>query len=132
MKKFINRFKEFSRKRFNVTNIVIQNEFDPFEISLKCDFTAIGRISIESFSARYFSMFQEFYDGEYPEWGLSKQSRLSFDEHQSDFKTLSEIMHRVKSRQDARFVILTQNHIIGYILIEEIDCIQEGGHWGQP
>lgn len=119
-------FKELSIKQFDITNFVIKNENDPFKLSLECDFANIGKISIEPFSACHFSAFQEFYDGKRPEWGLSKQSRSFFDEHTADIKTLNEIAQRVAAQQDARFVIITQNHIIGYLLIEEINCIKAG------
>lgn len=126
MNKITVRFKEFSQKKYNITNLIVRKENDPFKVKLKCSFEGVGEITIEPFSTCHFSSLQKFYDGEHPEWGLSKQSRSFFDEHASDTETLSKIVQRVKSQQDARFVILVQNHLIGYLIIEEIDCIIAG------
>jgi ribosomal protein S18 acetylase RimI-like enzyme len=122
----VDHFKELSQKQFNITNILIINDNNPFKVKLECYFNSIGKIAIEPFSASHFVAFREFYDGKHPEWGLTKQSRSFFDEHADDIKTLSEIECRVTSQQDSRFVVLLRNHIIGYLIIEEIDCIKAG------
>jgi len=128
-----NRFRELALEQLPVTDLVIRNENDPFEIFIECHFAGIGKMSIEPFAVCQFEAFQEFYDGQHPEWGLSRQSRAFFNEHPTDTETLCEIAHRVESRQDARFVILTQDHVVGYILVEEIDCIKTGRKtfWGE-
>jgi ribosomal protein S18 acetylase RimI-like enzyme len=129
----VRRFEELAVSRLAVANLIADNEDDPFRIAIQCHFPAIGRIDVEPFADRHFAAFRRFYDGQHPDWGLSKQSRSFFDEHPTDTDTLTEIAHRVASRQDARFAVLTSDHIVGYMLIEEIDCINAGREtfWGE-
>ena len=119
-------FKEFAEKSGAVTNLLIHNEDFPFEVWVECDFQDIGRILILPFSHRYFESFRQFYDGRDPEWDLSAKSRSLSDQHGTDIDKLNEVEERVVSHQDARFLIMTQGHVIGYLDIEEIDLIKAG------
>ena len=109
-----------------VQNLSLRNKSDPFDLSLGCCFGGIGQIAIEPFSSDYFDAFREFYDRRDPRWDLSEESRSLSDQHGTDTDTLSEIAERVRSRQDARFLVLTQDHVVGYLDVEEIDRIKAG------
>jgi len=88
---------------------------------------SLGRaIRIEPFCEKHFSAFGGFYDRKDPQWDPSVESRASSDQHDTSVETLSEIAERVNSREDARFVILTDGHVIGYLDIEEIGSIKAG------
>lgn len=119
-------FKEIVEKLLPVKNILIRNEDNAFEVLLECDFQVIGRILIAPFSHEYFELFRQFYDDCDPKWDLSTESRTLSNQHGTDVNTLREVENRVVSHQDARFLILTQEHVIGYLDIEEIDRIRAG------
>ena len=122
----IHRYREKVLEELPVTDLLMEHEDDPFRIRQRCLFSGIGTVFIEPFCADHFESFQRFFDGLHPEWGLSEQSRRYFDEHSEDIETLAQIAQRVKLGKDARFVIIVENHVVGYLLIEEIDSIRAG------
>jgi len=109
-----------------VRDLSLRNESDPFNVSLECYLAGIGEIAIEPFGPVYFDAFRRFYDRRDLQWDLSAESRSLSDQHGTDADTLSEIAERVRSRQDAVFVVLTQGHVVGYLDIEEIGRIKAG------
>jgi len=126
MNEYTGKFVELATREFSVSDLVVENDGNPFALCLMCDFPGIGRISIEPFQEKHFEAFRDFYERQDPEWDLSAESRSSCDQHDTSDTTLAEIVGRVSSEEDARFLILTRGRVIGYILIEEIGRIRAG------
>jgi ribosomal protein S18 acetylase RimI-like enzyme len=126
MKKCTRKFVESVGSRVAVSDLSVRNDSNPFRVRLTCDFPGIGLMTIEPFQEKHFESFRHFYDRCDPEWDLSAESRALCDQHDTSSDTLSEIVRRVASEEDARFLICTHNHVIGYILIEEIGRIKAG------
>ncbi len=122
----VHRYRGRILEELPITDLLMENESDPFRIRQRCLFAGIGTVTIEPLSTDHFALFQRFYDGKHPERGLSEQSRRHFNEHPEDTKTLAKMARRVKLRQDARFVVIAEKHIVGYLLLEEIDSIKAG------
>ena len=120
------RFAKLALERSPVNDLVVREQDDPFAVSVECDFEGIGRISVEPLSEGHFSAMQEFLDLNHSGWGLSRHSLKPFESHPADGAGLSEILERVTSRTDARFVIVTDAHIIGYLVLEEVGCLLAG------
>lgn len=120
------RFKEIAKEKWQIENLQFMHEKDPFEICLDCDFPNIGKLSIVPFSKKYFKQFSQFYDGYDPNWDLSAKSRSLSYQHDTNIDTLYDIEKRVTSKQDARHIIITQDHVIGYLNMEELDLIKSG------
>lgn len=120
------RFAILSTRVFSISELTVANDGDPFGMCLKCDFPGIGQIAIEPFQETRLDAFRSFYDRCDPGWDLSAESRSLCDQHDTSRKTLLEIVGRVVSREDARYLILAQNHVIGYLVIEEIGRIRAG------
>lgn len=120
------RFGQLAAAMLRPRDVVLRNAHDPFEMSLACGFEGIGDVTIEPFGERQFEAFRAFYDRRDSEWDLSAASRSLSDQHDTQPATLQAVAQRVSARQDARFVIVTQGHVIGYLDIEEIDRIQAG------
>lgn len=123
----VRRYRERVLERLPISDLLMENEGDPFRIRQRCQFAGIGTVIIKPLSTDHFALFQRFYDGKHPECGLSEQSRRYFDEHPEDTETLAKMVRRVKLRQDARFVVIAEKHIVGYLLLEEIDSVKAGG-----
>lgn len=126
MKKCTEKFVESAARRFAVCDLAVKSDTNPFGVWLTCYFPGMGRMTIEPFQEKHFEAFRHFYDRCDPEWDLSAESRALCDQHDTSNDTLSEIVRRVSSEEDARFLICTHNHVIGYILIEEIGRIKAG------
>jgi len=126
MNEYTERFRLVVAREFSVSDLVVRNDGNPFALCLTCDFPAIGRIIIEPFQEKKIGAFRDFYERQDPEWDLSAESRSKCDQHDTSDTTLAEIVGRVSSEEDARFVILTRGRVIGYILIEEIGRIKAG------
>jgi GNAT superfamily N-acetyltransferase len=122
----VERFRALALERCPVSDLVICEQDDPFAVSLECDFEGIGRISVEPLSEGHFSAMQEFLDLDHAGWGLSRSSLKPFESHPADTEGLAEILERVTSRIDARFVIVTAGHIIGYLVLEEVGPLLAG------
>jgi len=118
------RFAARVRERISVANLRIIGADDPFGIRYECVLEAHGLVRIEPLCERHFQAFRDFYDGLDPEFGLSPQSRQAFDEHNTTDAALRGIVARVESREDARFVVMLSRFVVGYLLIEEIGCLQ--------
>jgi GNAT superfamily N-acetyltransferase len=127
------RFRSLAARDLKACDITVSHADAPFATTAECVLPNVGHVRIEPLSAAHFPAFQDFYDGLHPDWGLSPQSKGQFDEHPTDLRSLTQIVERVRRRQDARFVMLVQDHVVGYLLIEEIDCIQAGQKtfWGE-
>jgi ribosomal protein S18 acetylase RimI-like enzyme len=122
----VHRYRERVLEELPITDLLMEDEGDPFRIRQRCQFAGIGIVTIEPLSTDHFALFQRFYDGRHPGWGLSEQSRRYFNEHPEDTETLAKMARRVRLRQDARFVVMAEERIVGYLLLEEIDSIKAG------
>jgi ribosomal protein S18 acetylase RimI-like enzyme len=126
MNEYTERFVKLATRDFSVSGLAVRNDRNPFGVCVTCHFPGVGKIAIEPFQEEHFAAFRDFYDRRDPQWDLSGESRALCDQHDTSSRTLSEIVSRVSSEEDSRFLIVTQGHVVGYILIEEIGRIQAG------
>jgi ribosomal protein S18 acetylase RimI-like enzyme len=122
----VSAFKEQAERSHNVSEIRLNYIKDPFKISCECILHGIGRIKVTPFTENHINRFQRFFSGRHPEWGLNKESKMHFEEHPNDTETLQTVVKRVTDRMDARHLIMVDGHVVGYLIIEEINCIQSG------
>jgi ribosomal protein S18 acetylase RimI-like enzyme len=125
-KQIISFFHKHVSSCYNASEIKLGQTGNPFQLTCECYLENIGFIKISPFSIKDIGAFQTFYDGEYPEWGLSKESKEHFEEHPNDVDTLEVVAKRVTDSMDARHLIHIGGHVVGYLIIEEIGCIKAG------
>ena len=119
-------FVDDAERFYGASEINLTHMEDPFQVSCECILGEIGPIKVAPFSENDICAFQMFYDGDHPEWGLSRESKEHFEEHPNDAETLIIVVKRVRDGMDARHLIHHDGYVVGYLIIEEIDCIQSG------